>query len=160
MRERLVIEDTQARLVSRPLSVRIAAAGIGAILVGTLIAIASAALPSTIGGLVALAGVPLVIMALVRGARISLVADRNTIDVRNFLRSHRIQWEDVQAIGIGLHGMGGAPLDAVAITKRIGRPSHVTAQATIASSSERTRVLRVLKTIRPELEIRFPNPGR
>jgi len=152
--ERAVSEDAGEQLVCRPLSVRLAASTIGVLFTAVVLGITSAALPSGIGGAVAVAAIPLSIVAFLRGFRISLVADVNAIVVRNYFRTHRVRWEEIEAIGVGFHGMGGTPLDAVVISQR-GRRAVVTAQATTSSSRERRRVLRALQTMRPELPIRF-----
>lgn len=141
------------RLVSRPLSVRSAAAFGGGLLTLVAVVITSAALPSTVGGFVAMLGIPLVIYAAVRGFRISLVADRDEIVVRNYFRTHHVRWEDIQAIGIGFHPMAGAPLDAIVISRRGLR--SVSSQATTSNSRERRRVLNALREMRPDLPIRF-----
>jgi hypothetical protein len=141
-------------VVSRPLSVRLAASFGGALLSLVAVAITSVVLPSTVGGFVAMLGILVVIYAAVRGFRIALVADKNEIFVRNYLRTHRVRWEDIEAIGIGFHGMAGAPLDAVVIKKRCRR-AVVSSQATVSNSRERRRVLGALKELRPELPISF-----
>jgi hypothetical protein len=134
--------------------VRLGASVIGGLLAFVGVAILSAAMPAGVGGIVAVLGIPLVILAFVRGLRISLMADRQMIVVRNFFRTHSVPWTEIEGIGIGFHGMGGAPLDAIAITRR-GRRAAVTSQATVSSSRERRRVLGALKAVRPDLSIRF-----
>jgi Bacterial PH domain len=150
-------ERPDERVVSRPLATRLAASFIGGLLTLTVMAITSAALPSAIGGLAALLGVAVVVFAVVRGFRIALVADRQEIVVRNYFRTYRMRWEEIESIGIGFHHMGGSLADAIAI-RRSGR-GRVAVQATVSSSSERRRVLDALKGMRPDLPIRFsPSP--
>ncbi len=151
--ERAIRKDAQV-LVSRPLSVRLAASTIGVLFTVVATGITSAAMPSGVGAAIALAAIPLVILAFVLGFRISLVADRETIVVQNYFRTHRVRWEEIEAIGVGFHGMGGAPLDAVVISRR-DRRFIVTVQATVSSSRERRRVLKALKGMRPDLSISF-----
>jgi len=132
----------------------LAASTIGVLFTVVVAGIRSAAMPSGLGAAVALAAMPLVVLAFVRGFRISLDADRETIVVRNYFRTHRVRWQEIEAIGIGFHGMGGAPLDAVVIGRR-DRRFAVTVQATVSSSRERRRVLKALKRVRQDLPIRF-----
>jgi len=141
-------------VISRPLATRFVASFCGALITLVIWAIASAALPSTVGGFVALLGVPVVIYAAVRGFRIELTADRDELVVRNYFRTHRVRWEDVESIGVGFHQMGGVLGDAVAVSRK-DRRLIVAAQATMASSRERRRVLNALKRLRPDLPIRF-----
>jgi hypothetical protein len=151
------LADHDRVVVSRPLSVRLAASFGGALIALVVIAITSAALPSTIGGLVAILGVPVVVYASIRGFRISLRADPHEIVVRNYFRTHRLRWEDIETIEIGLHGMAGAPLDAI-IFRCKGRGA-VSSQATVSNSHERRRVLLALKGLRPDLPIRSAENG-
>jgi Bacterial PH domain len=105
---------------------------------------------------VAILGVPLVVLAGYRGFRISLVADPDGILVKNYFRTYHVRWEDVDAIGLGFHHMGGVLGDAVAISL-LGKRLVVTVQATLAGASERQRVLQGLAKMRPDLQIRFSN---
>jgi hypothetical protein len=156
-------EDLRAddiyRVVSRPLSVRLSASFSSALLTLVATAITGAALPSAVGGFVFVLGIPLVIYASIRGFRILFTADRDKIIVRNYFRTHLVRWEDIEAISVGLHGMGGIPLDAVVIRHR-GRPAVVSVQATVSNSRERRRVLNALKTMRPDLSVRFREEGQ
>jgi hypothetical protein len=95
-----------------------------------------------------------VIYSAVRGLRIRLSADRETILVRNYFRTHRVRWEDVDEIVVGIGSMGGVLGDAVTISRR-GRQSVVAAQATLGRRNERQRVLNALKNMRPDLATRF-----
>jgi hypothetical protein len=141
-------------VVCRPLSIRLSASFCAAVGLATVVFVASVALPSTLGILAAVVGIPPVVYVAIRGLRISLVADRSEIVVRNVLRTHRVRWEEVESIGIGLHHMGTVLLDAVSISRR-GRRGVVTAQATASSSKERRRVIDGLRELRPELPIRY-----
>jgi len=118
--------------------------------------IASAAISSRIGELVAVIGISVAGLALLRGFRISLVADHEHIVVRNYLRTYDVRWDQVETIGVGLHHAGGIALDALAIQLR-GRGSVITVQATISGSREIERVRRALAQLRPDLPIRFPD---
>jgi hypothetical protein len=148
------VHSRAEKLVVKPLGIRIAASFIGAFLSLVTVAIVSSALPATVGGLVAVVGVPLVGLAGYRGFRISLVADPDRILVKNYFRTYRVRWENVQAIGLGFHQMGGVLGDAVAISL-LGRRLVITVQATLGGANERRRALEGLIRMRPDLQIRF-----
>ena len=132
---------------SRPLGVRLvycagAFAG-GWILFGIGISLFSGIRPS----LVAIPAAMFAAISVCRGWRISLVADREWVRIRNLLRSYDLRWSEIRSVSIGTDN-AGLPLPALVFTHpRNG--VHSAAQATTAGRHERVRVLKALEQLAP-----------
>lgn len=143
--------STSRRIVSRPLSVRLTL-GVSSVVLGVLAAvIAGAATQSLIA--VALGLLATAVLS-VRGFRISLVADRDEIVVRNHFRTYRLRWEQVSHIGVGITSSIGAQFSAVIFRTR-GESHVVAAQATTKGERECRRVVTELALLRPDLPIEY-----
>jgi hypothetical protein len=136
------------QVVARPLGVRLLAALGGGFITVVIVGIAAAA----VGDFVVIVGLPVIGYAIVRGFRISLVADGDDITIRNYFRTYRLRWAEVAEMGIGVHQMGGVLSDAI-FFRRHGRRLVVTAQATMLTRVERERVLRDLARLHPDLRV-------
>ncbi len=115
--------------------------------------IAAGALPTAIrtaGALLVLGGS---ILAALRGLRISIIADRNEIVIRNLWATYRLRWDEVDTIGIGVHFFF-AQLPAVAFRVR-SESGWVTALATVTSERECRRVIQALGQLRPDVPVNY-----
>jgi hypothetical protein len=139
---------TGTSVESRPLGVRLVLCA-GAVAGGwILFGIGLSLFAGVRGSLVALPAAAFAVFGVVRGWRISLVADQESVRIRNLFRTYDIQWSDIGSVAIGTGNAGGAPLPAVVVRKaRDG--AHVAAQATTSGQHERLRVLRALEQLAP-----------
>ena len=138
------------RVVSRPLGLRLSI-GLSVAILGFLASVLAGELFQSLIGF----SLGLVITAwlAVRGFRISLITDRHEIIIRNHLRTHRLSWEQISAVGIGITSSLTLQVSAVVFRER-GADHVVAAQAT-AGEREALRVIRELSLLRPDLPIRF-----
>ena len=93
-----------ARVGSQPLGLRLGVAGVAAFL-GLLFFFASSFDSPVVRG----AGLLVGAIAAFRALRLGIRADRSEIVVHNFLRTHRLRWEDLHMIGIGSGGRAAGP---------------------------------------------------
>lgn len=136
---------------SHPLSVRLALAAV-TVLLGVPGAVLAAAATESLAVLAL--GLVATCVLTVRGLRVSLVADRSQIVVRNYFRTYELRWENVSHVGVSFTTSIGGQLTAVVFRERSGRP-YVPAQATTSSGREQQRVIAELAQLRPDLEIQF-----
>lgn len=145
--------NSHSVFVSRPLSVR-SFAICGTLAVGVVVTgIAAGALPTSIRVPGALLILGVAVLAALRGLRIAIIADETGVVVQNLWATYRLNWEEVETVGIGTHYFF-VQLPAVAFRVR-GESSWVTALATVTSERECRRVIRALAHVRQDLPIRF-----
>ena len=136
------------RVESRPLVVRLVLC-VGAVAGGwILLGIGVSLFAGVRGWMLALLAAAFVVAGVVRGWRVSLVANRESVRIRNFFRTYDIPWSDIGSVAIGTGNSGGAPLPAVVVRNARGG-SHVAAQATTSGRRERLRVLQALEQLAP-----------
>ena len=137
----------------RPIGVRSISA-ISITLIGLIVVgIGASALPSsarTLGGVILLL---ITFLAAARSFRISLVATRREIVIRNYFTTYRLRWEDIRTVGVGVHHFF-VQAPAVAFKTR-QTEGWITALATVAGDAECRHIVRALKTFRPDLSIEF-----
>jgi hypothetical protein len=133
---------------SRPLAVRLGLCA-GALAGGwVLFGIGVALFAGVRDLLVAVPAAAFAAIGVLRGWRISLVADRESVRIHNFLRSYDLRWGQIGSVAVGTGDAGGLPLPAVVLT--LARNGvHVAAQATTSGRRERVRVLKALEQLAP-----------
>lgn len=152
-REQRLVDSSRPIFEYRPLPVRLVAAIAAFVLSLISAGIAGAALPAPVGDLAALAVLVMSPVVAWRGMRISIIADKQTIVIRNYFTTHTLRWEEVSDIAIGIHHFF-AQLPAVAFRRR-GENLWITAQASGAGEAECKKVIRALAGLRTDLPIRF-----
>lgn len=139
------------RVVSRPLSIRVALGFVSALFGVPITFLAAAAMESRSAFIV---GLFITVVLVIRGFRVELCADRSEIVVRNHFRTYRLKWENLSHVGVGLTTSIAALFPAVMFGHSDGR-RVVAAQATTSGGREQQRVIRELAKLRPELQIQF-----
>jgi Bacterial PH domain len=139
-------------VVSQPRGLRLGVAA-AIVFLGLLFFFASAAPFDSLG--VRGAGVLVATIAASRALLLGIRANRNEIVIRNFLRTHRLRWEDVHQIGIGESWRRGAT-NLMFITKDA---RVVPATATTNRRREQLRVMQGLAELRPDLPIQYFEAG-
>jgi hypothetical protein len=139
---------TGTAVESRPLGIRLVGCAC-AVAVGFLLYVIGASFFAGVLGwpVALLLGTAFAVIFGVRGWRISLVADRESVRISNFFRTYDVRWSDIDSVGIGTGVSGGAPLPAVVVQKKNG--GHVDSQATISTRRERLRVMQALEQLAP-----------
>ena len=131
-----------------PRSLRLSAALVAAIVVGTPGGIAAFALPEPWRELAIVVTIAVGAWAVHRAFRLSLEADAETVRVVNYWRTYAFTWIDVAVLGIGLILAGGVVLQpGVVFVLRDGR--RVRARAALARPGDETPVLAALAALAP-----------
>lgn len=143
-----MVED---RVVSRPLSIRVALGFVSALFGVPITVLAAAAMESRVA---LITGSLVTAVLMIRGFRVAMCADRSEIIVRNHFRTYRVKWENLSHVGIGVTTSIAALFPAVMFGERGGR-RVVAAQATTSGGREQRRVIRELAKLRPDLQIQF-----
>jgi hypothetical protein len=120
--------------------------------------IAAGSAHGTLRAALALFAALLTIGATARAFRLSVSATSSTVSVRNYVRSYDFDWNDVQAVGVGLKTMGIVPQSAFAFLVAMdGKERDVRAQATPINASARSGALSDLQRLAPS-HVRFTLP--
>jgi hypothetical protein len=143
------------RFAYSPLRVRLNQAWIGGMTCLTPGAITAAAVSGWLRPAIVVITALATLWAVRRGFRLALVATPRTILIRNYWRSHTVDWDRVTDVFVGSKMMGILPQPAFAFRLQDGRT--VAAQATPFKADPQTDLLHELaKLAPPHVQFHWP----